>query len=572
MLFAFQTDAIRNTLGLTPATFTLGVVIILFLMLAFTSLAPDLILMSGVLALLFVGVLTPADALAGLSNEAMVTVAVLYVVGAGVQETGGVDAIAKFMFGRPRSLLGAIFRVVFPNIGLSGFMNNTPLVAMMIPAVSDFAKTQRIAASKLLLPLSYAAILGGTMTLIGTSTNMVVQGMLVKKAAEQRTVQQAGQAIDEKAKVAALSMFTISWVGVPAALLGGIYVVFAARYWLPDRRPALSTTDDPKEYTVEMQVESDSPLVGKSIESAGLRHLPGLFLAEIDRDGSSIPAVSPRETLRAGDRLLFVGVVESIVELQRIRGLVPAADDVFHLKAPRPHALSDRGGRQQHLPADRHDDSRFAFSQPLQRRGGRCRPQRRAAAPENRRHRAARRRRADGRSASVVCRPAARQPRFFPGQQNRRIDAAAARAGARGRRPVGGDGGCRFRQGFGRRRSQRSTAAAAIGRSISTDSDFFGGRAGRGAHAGYALRLDRTGPQEHRLAGAAGDRCPSFALGTALDKSGAADMIADSTTLAVRNNPWLALGFIYFVTLVVTELITNNGRGRPDVSVRPHHG
>ena len=131
-------------------------------------------------------------------------------------------------------------------------------------------------------------------------------------------------------------MFDITWVGVPAALVGGIYLIFAARYLLPDRRPALSTQDDPKEYTVEMQVEADSPLVGKTIENAGLRHLPGLFLAEIDRDGNAIPAVSPREILRAGDRLLFVGVVESVVELQRIRGLVPATDDVFQLKAPRP--------------------------------------------------------------------------------------------------------------------------------------------------------------------------------------------------------------------------------------------
>src|SRR5437868_3848515 len=336
MLFALQIESLWKAIGISPASFTLGLVVVLFLMLTFTSLAPDLILMTGVLLLLLAGILGPADALGGLSNEAMVTVAVLYVVGAGVQQTGGVDAIAKLMFGRPRSLLGAIFRVVFPNIGLSGFMNNTPLVAMMIPAVSDFAKTQRLAPSKLMIPLSYAAILGGTMTLIGTSTNMVVQGLLVKKGAEQRATEQAGQAIEEKAKVSPLSMFTISWVGVPAALIGGVYVVFAARYWLPDRRPALSTTDDPKEYTVEMQVESDSPLVGKSIETAGLRHLPGLFLAEIDRDGNSIPAVSPRETLRSGDRLLFVGVVESIVELQRIRGLVPATEDVFHLKAPRP--------------------------------------------------------------------------------------------------------------------------------------------------------------------------------------------------------------------------------------------
>lgn len=299
---------------------TLGLVFLLFGLLTFTSLSADVVLMSGVLGLVLCGILSPSEALAGLSNEGMVTVAILYIVGAGVRETGGVDWIAKGLFGRPRTMFGAIVRLVFPAMGLSAFMNNTPLVAMLLPAVGDFAKTQRIAPSKLMIPLSYAAILGGTMTLIGTSTNLVVQGLLIKTLGPE----------------AKMGMFEISWVGVPAALIGGAYVVFAALYLLPDRRPALSTTDDPKEYTVEMQVEADSSLVGQTIESAGLRHLPGLFLAEIHRGQSTLPAVSPREVLRAGDHLLFVGIVESIKELQRIRGLVPAADDVFHLKAPRP--------------------------------------------------------------------------------------------------------------------------------------------------------------------------------------------------------------------------------------------
>src|SRR5262245_20828010 len=121
-LFALQIDSLWKTLGLSPANFTMALVVVLFLMLAFTSLAPDMILMSGVLLLILAGVISPSDALVGLSNEGMVTVAVLYVVGAGVQQTGGVDAIAKMVFGRPRSLLGAIMRVVLPNIALSGFM------------------------------------------------------------------------------------------------------------------------------------------------------------------------------------------------------------------------------------------------------------------------------------------------------------------------------------------------------------------------------------------------------------------------------------------------------------------
>jgi di/tricarboxylate transporter len=319
------------------AQFTVGLVLALLLLLAFSSLAPDLILILGVIVLIALGVIDPSTALAGLSNEGMVTVGVLYVIGAGVRETGGVDWIAARLFGRPKSVQGAVARLVLPTMGLSAFMNNTPLVAMLIPAVSDMARTQRIAASKLMIPLSYAAILGGTCTLIGTSTNLVVQSQLIQVENQQQARIDEGRPLPAgEQAVHRLRMFDIAWIGVPAAIVGGLYLVFASRFLLPDRRAALSTQDDPKEYTVEMQVAADSPLVGKSIEAAGLRHLPGLFLAEIDRDGNVIPAVSPREVLRAGDRLLFVGVVESIVELQRIRGLTPATDDVFHLKTPRP--------------------------------------------------------------------------------------------------------------------------------------------------------------------------------------------------------------------------------------------
>jgi len=200
---------------------------------------------------------------------------------------------------------------------ISGFMNNTPLVAMMIPAVSEWAKKYRLAVSKLMIPLSYAAILGGTCTLIGTSTNLVVAGFI------------------EKSGLPPLGMFEITWVGLPCAVVGLAFILAVQNWLLPDRRAAISGLDDPREYTVEMLVAPDSPLAGKTIEQAGLRHLEGVFLAEIDRAGYILPAVSPQEPLRAGDRLVFVGVVDSVVDLQRIRGLVPATDQVFKLESPR---------------------------------------------------------------------------------------------------------------------------------------------------------------------------------------------------------------------------------------------
>jgi di/tricarboxylate transporter len=191
-------------------------------------------------------------------------------------------------------------------------------VAMLIPAVNEWAKRWNLSVSKLMIPLSYAAILGGTCTLIGTSTNLIVNGLVLKESS-----------------LAGLKMFDIAWVGLPAALIGISYVLLMSRRLIPDRKPALAQFEDPRNYTVEMLVESGSPLVGRTIEEAGLRQLPNMFLAEIDREGRIHPAVPPQEELQANDRLVFVGVVESVVDLQRIRGLTPATNQVFKLDAPR---------------------------------------------------------------------------------------------------------------------------------------------------------------------------------------------------------------------------------------------
>jgi di/tricarboxylate transporter len=279
--------------------------------------APDMVMIGATVLLLAAGVLTPAETFQGMANEGMLTVAALFVVAAAIERTGALAAVVDRALGRPQSLASAQLRTMLGPAVVSAFMNNTPVVALMVPAIRDWAKKHRLSVSKLLMPMNDAVVLGGLCTLIGTSTNVVVSGLVAAKTGHP------------------LGMFDITWLGVPLLAAGMVYLVIASKYLLVDRRPAVSQADDPRQYSLEMLVEPNSPLVGRSIEEAGLRGLDGLFLMEIDRGGHVIAAVSPSERLEAGDRLVFVGVVESVVELQKIRGLRPANDQVFQLDDPR---------------------------------------------------------------------------------------------------------------------------------------------------------------------------------------------------------------------------------------------
>lgn len=285
------------------AWITLGVLALTLGLLISEKMAAELVLILAMLVLLTLGVLDPKQALAGFSNEGMITVAAMYIVAAGLRDTGAIDFAVHRLLGRPRNLASAQFRVMAPTVALSAFINNTPVVATFLPAILTWAKRNRLTPSKLLIPLSYAAIFGGTCTLIGTSTNLVVNGLW--KAGGQ----------------SGLGMFDIAWVGIPSALAGMIYLMTIGRRLLPDRQTSTSAFENPREYTVEMIVEPTGPLVGRTIAEAGLRHLGRLFLIEIEREGRIVPAVGSSERLLADDRLVFAGDVDAIVELQRIRGL-----------------------------------------------------------------------------------------------------------------------------------------------------------------------------------------------------------------------------------------------------------
>jgi di/tricarboxylate transporter len=308
------------------AWFILGLLGFVLVALARNWAAPDVVLMGALTLTMGVsgfsaGRLPDAGAaIQGFANEGLITVGVLFVVVAGLTQTGAMALITQPMLGRPRTVLGAQARLMFPLTALSAFLNNTPIVAAFMPVVGDWCKRTGIAPSKLFIPLSYAAILGGTCTLIGTSTNLVVNGLLL---ADPTTP--------------GLGMFDLAWIGVPCAVVGVTYVLLMSRWLLPDRKSALSLSDDPRRYTVEMVVQAHGPLVGQTIEQAGLRHLPGLFLVEIERAGELLAAVGPSVKLEADDRLVFVGIVESVVDLRKMRGLSPATNQVFKLNAPQDH-------------------------------------------------------------------------------------------------------------------------------------------------------------------------------------------------------------------------------------------
>jgi di/tricarboxylate transporter len=284
-----------------------------------TRIAPDIVLVAALTALMLTDVLPVAAALSGLANPGLATVGVLYIVAAGLVNTGAMHAIGTTLLGRPKTPASALLRLMVPVAAASGFMNNTPMVAMLLPVVEEWGRRCRISLSKLMIPLSYAAVLGGMLTVIGTSTNVVVQGLVL-----------------ENPTLRPIGFWEIGALGLPCTIIGILYIVAVQKWLLPERKPPLADFGEAREYAIEMLLESTSPMIGKSVEEAGLRQLPGAFLAEIERGTTVLPAVAPTERLQAGDRLLFVGVVESVVELLRLRGLVPAPEQVFKLASPRP--------------------------------------------------------------------------------------------------------------------------------------------------------------------------------------------------------------------------------------------
>lgn len=265
---------------------------------------PAAVVLSATVVLLLLGVIDGDQAFAGFSNEAPIVVGALLIFARAVDVTGAIQPVVQSLFGTSRSPRVLLTRLLFPVTGASGFLNNTTLVAMTVPAVLDLCQRLRLNPSRFLIPVSYAAILGGVMTAIGTSTNLTVSGLLIR------------------AGMRPLGLFELTPLGLPVALAGTAALVILAPILLPDRGSRRERFDaQVRDFTVSMRVERGGPIAGKPVDEAGLRQLEGVFLVEIERGGRSIAPVAPEEVLEGDDLLTFAGRVGQVVDLQRMRGL-----------------------------------------------------------------------------------------------------------------------------------------------------------------------------------------------------------------------------------------------------------
>jgi di/tricarboxylate transporter len=292
------------------AWLTLGVIAAVVCVLVLDLLAPAHTILGAVIVLLCAGVVTPAQAFEGFSNAAPLTVAALYVLAAAVEKTGALQPVVTAVLGSGLRRRAGLARLLAPTAVASAFLNNTPIVVMLAPQVSAWARRHGVSASRYLMPISFATILGGVVTLIGTSTNLVVSGLL------------------ESAGYEPFGMFEFTPVGLPIMLTGVAFLVLFSPVLLPERRPAVSQAQqEVRQFVMNLQVVAGGPLDGQTVAAASLRNLHGVFLVEIGRGGEVIGPVAPHMVLRGGDRLSFVGSVGEVLDLQRTRGLVSAEQD-----------------------------------------------------------------------------------------------------------------------------------------------------------------------------------------------------------------------------------------------------
>lgn len=294
------------------AWITIATVLAMFTVLLFTKLRSDLVFLCAIGILYVTGVLDAKEALSGISSVSVAVVGVLFVVIAGLTHTGVLQWIVKHWLGIPKTFTKAVLRLMIPVAALSSFLSNTTVVALFVNIVKIWSKKLNITPSKLLIPLSYASGMGGVCTLIGTPPNLIISGLYEEKTGE------------------AMNILATTLPGL-FCLAVGILSIIAMRRLLPDRKSPEEAFESIGDYTVEMLVPSDNENIGKTIGELGFNTLPGGSLVELRRfDGEKVLSpVSDDEPLMGGDRLVYAGKIDELLDLERTHGLVNADHHVF---------------------------------------------------------------------------------------------------------------------------------------------------------------------------------------------------------------------------------------------------
>ena len=285
------------------AWITAAVVVATLGLLAASRFPPAAVMVAATTSLLLLGVIDAGAAFSGFSNPAPLTVAALYVLARAAAVTGLLSSVTARLLG-DNDGPAAVARLSLPAAGASAFLNNTPLVAMLIPDVVSWAHRRRTSASRLLMPLSFATLLGGMATVLGTSTNLVVSGLLVERG------------------LAPIGMFEMTPIGGAVAVVGLVVLLGLCSRLVPARVTAPEQAESStRDFVVSMEVVPGGPLDGATVAGAGLRDLNGVYLVELERGTEAITPPNPDVVLVGSDRLTFAGRVDDIVDLQRSRGL-----------------------------------------------------------------------------------------------------------------------------------------------------------------------------------------------------------------------------------------------------------
>ena len=294
------------------AWITIATVLSMFTVLLFTKLRADLVFLGAISILFVTGVLSAKEAFSGFSSTSVVIIGVLFVVVAGLTHTGVLQWIVKHLLGQPNTYSKAVVRLMLPVAALSSFLSNTTVVALFVGIVKMWSKKLNISPSKLLIPLSYASGMGGVCTLIGTPPNLIISGLYAENTGN------------------TMNVLATTIPGL-FCLFIGVLSIIAMRKLLPDRKAPETAFESTSDYTVELVVPTENELVGKSIAEAGLNNVRGGSLIEIIHYDDVTSPVPDDDLIMGGDRLVFAGQIDEILDLKKSHGLVNADHHVFRM-------------------------------------------------------------------------------------------------------------------------------------------------------------------------------------------------------------------------------------------------